>query len=50
MAAHLDISIRARNGTVYVTFEGPDVTVEYPMDPGEAREVGAGLVEAADAA
>lgn len=50
MAVELDISVRARNGKVYVKFDGPDVTVEYPMSPAEAREVGEGIVEAADAA
>lgn len=50
MPAELDIEIRARNGKVYVKFTGPDVGVEYPMSPGEARQVGEGLIEAADAA
>lgn len=50
MAAELDIAVRTRRGKVYVNFEGPDVEVEYPMDPDEARQVGEALVEAADAA
>lgn len=50
MTTDVDIAIRTRRGTVHVTFEGPDVQVEYPMAPDEAREVGEALVEAADAA
>lgn len=50
MAAKLDISIRTSRGKVYVKFEGPDVQVEYPMEKGEAKEVGEALIEAADAA
>lgn len=50
MPAELDIAIRTRRGKVYVSFEGPDVSVEYPMQPEEARQVGEGLLEAADAA
>jgi hypothetical protein len=50
MPAELDIAIRTRRGKVFVSFEGPDVSVEYPMQPEEARQVGEGLVEAADSA
>jgi hypothetical protein len=50
MAAELDIAVSTRRGKVFVRFEGPDVSVEYPMQPAEAREVGEGLVAAADAA
>lgn len=50
MPTELDIEIRARDGTVSVTFTGPDVGVEYPMSPDEARQVGEGLIEAADEA
>jgi hypothetical protein len=50
MPAELDIAIRTRRGKVFVSFEGPDVSVEYPMESEEARQVGEGLIEAADSA
>jgi hypothetical protein len=50
MPTELDIAVRTNRGKVYVRFEGPDVQVEYPMEPDEAREVGEAIVAAADAA